>query len=222
MSRDRIEVLVRSNGLGTAGFVTSLVGLFFCCGLLSPIGLLLSVVALIQPPRGMAFAGTLLGAIGSWWLFAFGLGFLAMVGLPVGKAAMDAQEKARSPNVVVAPAEPDPLPSEAAAATTTDPRREDSAPASSPAPGEAPPQPTVVVPPVEVPAAEEPAPAPAPNPKRRTWTSSAGQFSVEADFVSFGAGAVKLKKLDGSEISVPLERLSEADQKWIRDYMRGK
>lgn len=53
-----------SNGLGIAGFVISLVGL--CSGgLLSPIGLILSLVALGREPRGLAIAGVVIGALGS-------------------------------------------------------------------------------------------------------------------------------------------------------------
>jgi hypothetical protein len=53
-----------SNGLGIAGFIVSLVG-FISCGILSPIGLLLSLIALFRPPRGFAVAGFILGLIGS-------------------------------------------------------------------------------------------------------------------------------------------------------------
>ena len=53
-----------SNGLGLAGFICSLVGL--CSGgALSPIGLILSLVALKDKPRGFAIAGVILGALGS-------------------------------------------------------------------------------------------------------------------------------------------------------------
>lgn len=60
------------NDLGTAGFIVSLVSLFLTCGIASPIGLMMSLVALAWPPRGMAFAGVLLGLLGSAWLFFFG------------------------------------------------------------------------------------------------------------------------------------------------------
>lgn len=56
--------------------MVSLIALFFTCGLASPLGLLMSVIALIWPPRGMAFAGVLLGLIGSAWLFFFGAAIL--------------------------------------------------------------------------------------------------------------------------------------------------
>lgn len=84
MSQTQITTVVvgqpQSNGLGVAGFIVSLVG-FVTCGLLSPIGLLLSFLALFKAPRGMAFAGTILGALGSIWLPLFGL---AIVGGALG------------------------------------------------------------------------------------------------------------------------------------------
>jgi hypothetical protein len=52
------------NGLGIAGFVTSLVAI--CTGfLLSPIALLLSAIALFKKPKGFAIAGTIIGGLGS-------------------------------------------------------------------------------------------------------------------------------------------------------------
>lgn len=53
-----------TNGLGIAGFIISLVGL--CTGgILSPIGLIMSIVALGKRPKGLAIAGVVIGAIGS-------------------------------------------------------------------------------------------------------------------------------------------------------------
>jgi xanthosine utilization system XapX-like protein len=54
-----------SNGLGVAGFVVSLSGLVVCLGLISPIGLLLSLIALTKAPRGFAIAGSVLGLLGT-------------------------------------------------------------------------------------------------------------------------------------------------------------
>lgn len=53
-------------------------------------------------------------------------------------------------------------------------------------------------------------------PDRRTWKDTSGQFQLEADFMSYAAGQVKLKKADGSVIVIPMEQLSEEDQRWIR------
>lgn len=54
----------------------------------------------------------------------------------------------------------------------------------------------------------------------RTWTDTTGGFSVEAEFAGAGFGKVKLRKRDGSQISVRLDRLSEADRQWIADRPR--
>ena len=55
----------RSNTLGIAGFITSLVGFALTGGLLCPVGLILSLVALRRQPRGFAIAGVVLGLMGS-------------------------------------------------------------------------------------------------------------------------------------------------------------
>lgn len=54
-----------SNGLGLAGFIISLVGLVLTAGILCPIGLILSVIAMWRRPRGFAIAGAVLGLVGS-------------------------------------------------------------------------------------------------------------------------------------------------------------
>jgi hypothetical protein len=57
-----------TNGLGIAGFVVSLVGMLGACvgaAVLSPVGLILSAIALRRVPRGLAIAGLMLGIIGS-------------------------------------------------------------------------------------------------------------------------------------------------------------
>lgn len=72
-------VRTESNPLGVAGFVISIVGL--CVGgLLSPVGLVLSLVALGKQPRGFAVAGVVIGAIGSCGII------IAIVALPVALA----------------------------------------------------------------------------------------------------------------------------------------
>ena len=54
----------------------------------------------------------------------------------------------------------------------------------------------------------------------RTWTDSTGKYRIVAEFVSYGVGTVTLKKLDGTVVKLPMDRLADADQKWIRD--RGR
>jgi hypothetical protein len=47
----------------------------------------------------------------------------------------------------------------------------------------------------------------------RTWTDNTGSFKIEAAFLGIADGAVRLRRQDGREISVPLARLSRGDQK---------
>ena len=49
----------------------------------------------------------------------------------------------------------------------------------------------------------------------RKWTSSDGQFSIEADLVEYAEGQVTLKKSDGETIAVPISRLSAADRRFV-------
>lgn len=65
------------NPLGTAGFVVSLVGLVASCGLLSPIGAVMSLVAMSRRPNGLAIAGFVIGLVGSLWVL------VAIVGIAV-------------------------------------------------------------------------------------------------------------------------------------------
>lgn len=58
----------QTNGLGIAGFVVSLVGIFTC--VLCPVGLILSLIALKNQPKGFAIAGTVIGGIGTLLLGA--------------------------------------------------------------------------------------------------------------------------------------------------------
>lgn len=59
----------QTNGLGIAGFVVSLVGIFTC--VLCPVGLILSLIALKNQPKGFAIAGTVIGGIGTLLVGAF-------------------------------------------------------------------------------------------------------------------------------------------------------
>lgn len=81
---------MQSNGMGLAGFIVSLVGLFASCGLISPVGLVMSLVGLRREPRGLAIAGVVIGLIGSIWLFialAFGLFAAILAAIGIGAAA---------------------------------------------------------------------------------------------------------------------------------------
>lgn len=65
----------KSNGMGTAGFVLSLLGLIFCWApvlnfILWILGLILSFVGCFKKPKGLAIAGLVLSLIGAIAMFA--------------------------------------------------------------------------------------------------------------------------------------------------------
>lgn len=80
-----------TNGLGIVGFVLAMVGLLGTGGLLCPVGLIISLIAVGRQPRGFAVAGIVVGLIGSCGgiivLLAFGASILALAGL-VGMAVV--------------------------------------------------------------------------------------------------------------------------------------
>jgi hypothetical protein len=50
----------------------------------------------------------------------------------------------------------------------------------------------------------------------RNWVDVSGRFTVEAEFCGLNGSEVRLRRIsDGETITVPLSRLSEADQRWI-------
>ncbi len=49
----------------------------------------------------------------------------------------------------------------------------------------------------------------------RTWRDTTGKFKVEAAFIDFRDGKVQLTKEDGSIVNVPVQKLSENDQKYV-------
>jgi len=77
-----------ANNLGLAGFITSILGLV-SCGVLSPVGLLLSLIGLTKRPRGFAIAGTVIGVIGTVFLALMGVGIvLGILGIGAGVKAL--------------------------------------------------------------------------------------------------------------------------------------
>lgn len=78
-----------SNSLGIAGFICSLLGLL-TAGVLSPVGLILSLIALGRQPRGFAIAGVVLGLLGTCGgvivLVIFGAALLALIGIGMAAA----------------------------------------------------------------------------------------------------------------------------------------
>jgi hypothetical protein len=59
-----------TNVWGRTSLEVSLIALLLTFGLLSPIGLLLGLIGLARAPRVAAIGGVVLGALGSFWLFA--------------------------------------------------------------------------------------------------------------------------------------------------------
>src|SRR5262245_37619652 len=49
----------------------------------------------------------------------------------------------------------------------------------------------------------------------RDWTSSDGKYSTKAALLSVQQDGVRLKKVDGSDIVVPLSRLSASDREFV-------
>ena len=48
------------------------------------------------------------------------------------------------------------------------------------------------------------------------WTSSDGKYKVEARLVSSAGGSVVLeRKDDGRKVTVPLDRMSDADRRFV-------
>lgn len=102
-----------------------------------------------------------------------------------------------------------PAAAEAAAVATANQKR--------PAKGTAKPKTTNKTPIAAASSAPDSAPANAANePETRTWTSTAGT-TIEAQLVKLDVTVAVLKKTDGTEIRVPLAKLSKFDQQWIKN-----
>ncbi|WVQ81211.1 hypothetical protein IAT38_003333 [Cryptococcus sp. DSM 104549] len=64
---------------------------------------------------------------------------------------------------------------------------------------------------------------PKPNPNRiRTWSDKSGQFKVEAEYLGLAGNKVRLHKLNGVIIEVPLEKMSARDAELIKKHEEKK
>ena len=54
----------------------------------------------------------------------------------------------------------------------------------------------------------------------RRWQSSDGQFSTEATFAGTIGDDVRLRKADGSVVTVSVEKLAAEDQQWISERLK--
>jgi hypothetical protein len=63
---------------------------------------------------------------------------------------------------------------------------------------------------------------PKPDPtKIRTWTDRSGSFKVEAQFIDFHNGKLRLHKLNGVKIDVPVEKMCAEDIRWVENQTRS-
>ncbi|KAI8638762.1 hypothetical protein BD408DRAFT_485295 [Parasitella parasitica] len=56
--------------------------------------------------------------------------------------------------------------------------------------------------------------------KVRTWTDRSGSFKVEAQFIDFHNGKLRLHKLNGVKIDVPVEKMCAEDVRWVENHAR--
>ncbi|OBZ82343.1 Actin cytoskeleton-regulatory complex protein sla1, partial [Choanephora cucurbitarum] len=62
---------------------------------------------------------------------------------------------------------------------------------------------------------------PKPDPtKVRTWTDRSGTFKVQAQFIDFHNGKLRLHKLNGVKIDVPVEKMCPDDIRWVETHTR--
>ena len=80
-------------------------------------------------------------------------------------------------------------------------------------------QPTTkpITPPITKPKAETPQlPVKPPIDEIRTWTDASGGFKTKATYKGTAGGDVSLLKTTGETITIPFEKLSPDDQKWVK------
>ncbi|MGA2256982.1 MAG: SHD1 domain-containing protein, partial [Thermoguttaceae bacterium] len=58
--------------------------------------------------------------------------------------------------------------------------------------------------------------------QHRTWTDSTGKYTIQAEFVEFKDGKVRLRKENGKEVRIPIEKLSDADRELVQQQSQGK
>jgi hypothetical protein len=56
----------------------------------------------------------------------------------------------------------------------------------------------------------------------RTWTDSSGTHRIDGEFVNLTDGKVKIRGEDGKEVHVPLDKLSDQDQKYVQNAMSDR
>jgi hypothetical protein len=242
MSTDRQVVIIQqdSNGLGLAGLIFSCIG-WVTCGLLCIPGALLSFLGMFSKgPKGTAIAGLIVGFPGVIFFVLVGgtmlagmIGFGAVATTAVATSGTTAARTTpvvqpaaveESPIATEAMLEELPPTTESAIALTETPALEEP-PAVQPELMAEETLPVVDFQPAEPvadadagqPLFDEPLPEAEPTPELREFSDATGKFRVMAQFLSMNNGKVKLKKADGTEVEVPLEKLSSEDQLWIKN-----
>lgn len=56
----------------------------------------------------------------------------------------------------------------------------------------------------------------------RTWSDRSGKFSIKARFVELNGDEVTLEKEDGKTVSIPLDKLKDADRKLAKELASGE
>jgi hypothetical protein len=64
--------------------------------------------------------------------------------------------------------------------------------------------------------AEPKAPATGGDTRRRLWSDTSGKFKILARLAAADGGNVTLEKTDGTNVVVPLDKLSDADQEYVK------
>ncbi|ORX52418.1 hypothetical protein DM01DRAFT_1384111 [Hesseltinella vesiculosa] len=60
---------------------------------------------------------------------------------------------------------------------------------------------------------------PKPDPDRlRTWTDRSASFRVDAQYLAFSDGKLRLHKSNGVKIDVPIEKMSDEDVRWVERH----
>jgi hypothetical protein len=58
--------------------------------------------------------------------------------------------------------------------------------------------------------------------KMHTWHDATGTYEVEAEFVKSEAGKVTIKKADGKTVTLPIKKLSKADQEYAEQQAKAQ
>ena len=61
---------------------------------------------------------------------------------------------------------------------------------------------------------------PLPSAVGREWVDATGKYRREAEFVGMEGNIVRLRQPDGSNLRIPLESLSDADQQFVKTALR--